>query len=93
MVNLGNSYGARPVHIIITMIKWIRTSRLSIKNSLSRERRGRASRTCTPGIRPAPTWSLLAPALHSVSRVTRVEGHTPPLGKSHALRYEASVGS
>ena len=26
--------GARPVHLIITMIKWIRTSRLSIKNSL-----------------------------------------------------------
>jgi len=29
------SNGARPVHLIITMIKWIRTSRLSIKNSLS----------------------------------------------------------
>ena len=29
------SHGARPVHLIITMIKWIRTSRLSIKNSLS----------------------------------------------------------
>jgi len=31
------SHGARPVHLIITMmkwIKWIRTSRLSIKNSL-----------------------------------------------------------
>ena len=27
--------GARPVHLIITMIKWIRTSRLSKKNSLS----------------------------------------------------------
>jgi len=31
----SNSNGARPVHLIITMIKWIRTSRLSIKNSLS----------------------------------------------------------
>ena len=30
-----NSHGARPVHLIITMIKSIRTSRLSIKNSLS----------------------------------------------------------
>jgi hypothetical protein len=30
-----NPHGARPVHLIITMIKWIRTSRLSIKNSLS----------------------------------------------------------
>ena len=26
---------ARPVHLIITMIKWIRTSRSSIKDSLS----------------------------------------------------------
>ena len=31
----SNSHGARPVHLIIMMIKWIRTSRLSIKNSLS----------------------------------------------------------
>ena len=30
-----NSHGARPVHLIITMTKWIRTSGLSIKNSLS----------------------------------------------------------
>ena len=29
-----NSHGARPVHLIITMIKWIWTSRLSIKKSL-----------------------------------------------------------
>jgi len=29
----SNSHGARPVHLIITMIKWIRTSRLSIKKS------------------------------------------------------------
>jgi len=31
----SNSHGARPVHLIITRIKWIRTSGLSIKNSLS----------------------------------------------------------
>ena len=31
----SNSHGARPVHLSITMIKWIRTSRFSIKNSLS----------------------------------------------------------
>jgi hypothetical protein len=30
----SNSHGARPVHLIITMIKWIRTSRLPIKKSL-----------------------------------------------------------
>ena len=31
----ANSHGARPVHPIISMVRWIRTSRLSIKNSLS----------------------------------------------------------
>ena len=31
----SNCHGARPVHRIITMIHWIRTRRLSIKNSLS----------------------------------------------------------
>ena len=31
----SNSHGARPVHLIITMIEWIRTSRLSIKTYLS----------------------------------------------------------
>jgi len=31
----SNSHGARPVHQIISMIHWIRTSRLAIKNSLS----------------------------------------------------------
>jgi len=33
----GNSYsrGARPVHLIISMVKLIRTSRRSIQNSLS----------------------------------------------------------
>ena len=31
----SNSHGARPVHLITTMIKWIRTGRLSMKNFLS----------------------------------------------------------
>ena len=31
----SNSLGARPVHLIILMIRWIQTSRLQIKNSLS----------------------------------------------------------
>jgi len=30
----GKGNGARPIHLIITVIQWIRTSRLSIKNSL-----------------------------------------------------------
>ena len=35
----SNSHGAGPVRLIITMIKWIWTNRLSRKNSLSRVRR------------------------------------------------------
>jgi len=31
----SNSHGARPVHLIMMMIDWIWTSRLSIKNPLS----------------------------------------------------------
>jgi len=31
----SNSRGTRPVHLNITMTKWIRTRRLPIKNSLS----------------------------------------------------------
>ena len=48
----GKGNGARPVHLIITMIKWIRTSRLSIKNSFSltlsvgRSSTRRSWRTC-----------------------------------------------
>jgi len=57
----SNSHGARPVHLIISMIKWIRTSRLSIKQYLSRApstgARGQSScrgtRPSTPAQRPA----------------------------------------
>jgi len=31
----SKSHGARPVHLIITMINWIRTGGLTIKKSLS----------------------------------------------------------
>ena len=31
----SNSHGARSVHLIVMMMKWIRTSRLSMKKSLS----------------------------------------------------------
>ena len=52
-----DSHGARPVHLVITMIKWIWTSRLSIKNCLSREGRRRGGGRTIPeaeqGIRAA----------------------------------------
>ena len=59
----SNSNGARLVHLIITMIKWIRTSRLSIKNSLP----------CRPP--PAPTHADSPPRL-SVGSSAR--GWLPP---------------
>ena len=34
----SNFHGARPVHLITTMIRWIRTGKLSIKKSLSLEK-------------------------------------------------------
>ena len=40
-----NSHGARPVHLIITMIQWTRTSRLSKKKSLSKALSSEDSRT------------------------------------------------
>ena len=45
----SNSHGARPVHLIITMIKWIWTSRLLIKNSLTPP--------CPP-VPPVSVWAL-----------------------------------
>jgi len=46
----SNSNGARPVHVIITKIKWIWTSRLSTKTSLSGSR----------GVMRALFWELIA---------------------------------
>ena len=42
--------GARPVHLIITMIKWIRTRRLPIKNSLSPPRPPAPPPFCESGL-------------------------------------------
>jgi len=47
----SNSHGARPVHQIISMIKWIRTSRLSIKNSLSDGQPGAWGRLVGRGVK------------------------------------------
>ena len=48
----SNSHGARPVHLIITMIKWFRTSRLSINLSVQALER-------IPGLKEAATPKLL----------------------------------
>ena len=52
-----NFHGARPVHLTITMIKWIRTSRLSINKSLS------------AGGGPQLPWREAGPPNHHDSKV------------------------
>jgi len=61
----SNSHGARPVHSIITMIKWTRTSRLSIKNSLS------AGGGCAAVREVVPPPDMLS-ARKVISLITRV---------------------
>ena len=43
----SNFHGAKPVHQTISMIKWIRNSRLSITNSLIEDSGLRHTRSCT----------------------------------------------
>ena len=52
----SNSHGARPVHQIITMIRWIQTIRLSTKKSLCRQRL-----TFTDGLTFTEVWSRHLP--------------------------------
>ena len=53
----SNSHGARPVHLILTMIKWIWTSSLSIKNSASDEE-------CLPAPKASPSRSRRSQLAH-----------------------------
>ena len=52
----SNSHGARPVHLTITMIKWIRTSRLSVRPSLEVV----AARYCTTSFATCESGPLRA---------------------------------
>ena len=57
----SNSHGARPVHLIISMTSWIRTSRLSTKKSLSGDLLAVASREVfRDECPPAPALRLRA---------------------------------
>ena len=61
----SNSHGARPAHQTISMIRWIRTSRLLIKNSQQSDHQIRCSRWCRGSRRSSsptrarcePPWS------------------------------------
>ena len=79
----SNSCGARPVHLIITMIKWIRTSRLSMKNSFSNtlewdrlrtrgyRRTASRSRFRQTGVSTSPSLSTYASASNDRLRTRR----------------------
>ena len=55
-----DSHGARPVHQIMVIIKWIRTSRLSIKNSLYDGRVGTNDRLSLSRLPAAAAFVVLA---------------------------------
>ena len=54
----SNFHGARPVHLIITMIEWIWTSRLSITKSLSTDELVTLAliTCCRSRFKPVPLW-------------------------------------
>jgi len=66
----SNAHGARPVHLIITMIKWIRTSRLTIKNSSSV---GTLQQPCEVGQMNPVTFRNNYPLV----QISRIDGHRP----------------
>ena len=52
----SNSNGAKPVHLIVTTIKWIQTSRLSIKNFLQADGRVCPPPTTLAGVYRTPLY-------------------------------------
>jgi len=82
----STSHGAMPVHLIITMIKWIRTSRLSIKNSLSL--RHSASVRCR---RRSPAGVVVLLGSRFLSHTTRSERKETFLASKGALGRAGTV--
>ena len=79
----SNSHGARPVHLIITIIKWTRTSRLSINNSLSeRSCTGRVQGDQGSAAAAAPRGRYLCHTLPLFRTHTRIHTH-----RRYAPRY------
>jgi len=73
----SDSHGARSVHRIITMITWIRTSRLSIKNSLFR--------------RYTPLYCA-SEGGHDVIVQMLLDEASPTVSKAHRLLYHSTLG-
>jgi len=85
----SNSHGARPVHYIISMIKWIRTSRLSVKNSLSRP--PRSWRPLQPESDQAPRWGSARLQLSGANLSSFVDACPEPVNCSSSLQDDATV--
>jgi len=82
----SNPHGARPVHLIITMIKWSRTSRLSIKNSLSLSLSARGgSHVGTPGEDTGSGWA----SVQRKCRGTSLIRNSTPIGPYSKTRPRA----
>jgi len=79
----SNSHGARLVHLIITMIKWIRTRRLSIKNSLSDKHLKQVEECLAKGMnatipKPINNDQLLEKLFRLTATAAGLEGMHPP---------------
>ena len=81
------SHGARPVHLIITMIKWTRTSRLSIKTCLScRALSADASLQCTSN-----SLSVSGLSLTHSHALSHTLSHTLSRTLSHSLTHSHTL--
>jgi len=76
----STSHGARPVHQIISMKQWIRTSRLSIKNSLSQVDAFLAALDEAKGLTAFNGFKFDIPFIHREFKVCN-----PPLGSFSSL--------
>ena len=100
---ISNSHGARPVHLIITMIKWIRTSRFSINDSLSGSHRCRSMREQLEGLRHfclnarTETWSRLSYVYRVFStaavHLTLTKGGVDPLAIADGVEMTETLDS
>ena len=96
----SNSHGAKPACLIITMIKWIRASKLSIKNSLSLNKMWLAikhipRRALRGGISKVNfhwVYQLLAINAHKMAPRTGKNGHGIPPLRAFCGRAETAQG-
>jgi len=96
----SNSHGERTIHLIITMIRWNRTSRLSIKNylSLSLHKAEIHKHTYAPSIKQKHTHtcfpSIKQKHTHTFSPSTKqkhTHTYSPSIEQKHTHTYPPSM--